>query len=139
MSVLTPLLKESYDFLFGVDVESREILEEGYPAQFLLTPDFHRENIWTCVFDREVDIESTRLWLLRIIVNMCLTQSNQGGRYISGFKYGGLVVERVENGGVEGIEDSLHYETHPCYRRLGRAWMVVQGPFIRLRHECQSW
>jgi hypothetical protein len=48
ISVPTPMVAEFYDFPDGVDGDPREILDEGYPAQFLLMPDFPTEkNLWT--------------------------------------------------------------------------------------------
>lgn len=54
ISVLIPMFHdESFDCSDGI---STEMIEEGFPADFLVTPDFPRENLWTCVFDREIDL-----------------------------------------------------------------------------------
>lgn len=140
ISVLTPMAAEYYDFPGGADGSTREILDEGYPAQFLLTPDLPTENLWTCVFDREVDLYSTRLWVLRIMITTCFTRINQGSRYIHAFRYGALIVERVKDvASAEGIEDARHHGPYPYYRRLGLAWMTVKGRSIRSRSEWPSW
>jgi hypothetical protein len=92
------------------------------------------------VFDREIDLYSTRLWVLRIMVTTCFTRINQGSRYIHAFKYGGLIVERVEDvGSVGGIKDPMHHGPYPYYRRLGLAWVTVKGQSIRSRSEWPSW